>query len=173
MLNLEKYSFNEYSENYRKQFYREKLKLTKILPKSKIEHVGSSSIKGLGGKGIIDIVISVPKYEIQKATNKLHKEGYDLCLSGGDKDRKFFQKIVNYNGKKRRVHLHLTNTNSKTWRSMISVRDYLRNNAEARREYTKIKKEAVKYAKGNAEKYRDYKKKFLQKIEGLAFTSKI
>ena len=57
MLNLEKYSFNEYSAKYKKQFYIEKLKLKKIIPKTKIEHVGSSSVRGLGGKGIIDLAI--------------------------------------------------------------------------------------------------------------------
>ncbi|NIA04057.1 MAG: hypothetical protein GWP09_01775 [Nitrospiraceae bacterium] len=168
MADLKKYSFHKYSEKYKQLFNREKAKLKKILPKANIEHIGSSSIKGLGGKGIIDIAISVPKKQIQTATRKLERNGYDFRPKGGNKERIFFQRVIRYNGNERRVHIQLTHLNSKSWRSMLAVRDYLRKNPKARREYERIKKEAVKYAKGEGEKYREYKKPFLQKIEKLA-----
>ena len=56
---------------------------------------------------------------------------------------------------------------------MIAIRDYLRKNPETAKEYEKLKKKAVIYAKGNGEKYRKYKNNFLQNIERLAFTPKI
>ena len=54
---------------------------------------------------------------------------------------------------------------------MLAVRDYLRKNPEALKEYEQIKKEAIKHAKGEGRKYREYKKSFLQKIEKLALKS--
>jgi len=49
-------------------------------------------------------------------------------------------------------------------RRAIAFRDYLVKNPKIAKEYAKIKKEAVKHAKGEGEKYRGYKHKFLQKI---------
>lgn len=168
MINLKKYSFNKYSEKYKRLFNDEKTKLRNIFPKSKIEHVGSSSVIGLDGKGIIDIAISVQKKEIQNAINELQGNGYNYFLSSNNKERYFFQKIIRYSKKERRVHIQLTYHNSKTWNSMIAVRNYLRKNKVLIKEYTQVKKEAIKYAKGDGKKYRDYKKHFLQKIEKLA-----
>jgi len=51
---------------------------------------------------------------------------------------------------------------------MIAIRDYLKKHKGIAREYEKIKKEAVKYAKGEGKRYREYKNSFLQKIEKLA-----
>ena len=51
---------------------------------------------------------------------------------------------------------------------MITVRDYLEKNPKAIKEYERVKKEAIKHAKGEGKKYREYKKSFLQKIEKLA-----
>ena len=167
MADLKKYSFNKYSEKYKPLFNKDKSKLKKIFPRAKIEHVGSSSIKGLGGKGIIDIAISVPKKEIQDTIKKLQRNGYDFRPTGGDKERIFFQKIIKYNRNERRVHIQLTHSSSKTWRSMLAVRDYLRKNPKVIKEYERVKKEAIKHAKGEGKKYRDYKKSFLQKIEKL------
>ena len=158
MADLKKYSFKKYSEKYKQLFNKEKTKLKKIFPRAKIEHVGSSSIKGLGGKGMIDVAISIPKKEIQNAIKKLQRNGYDFRPSGGDKERSFFQKIIKYNGNERRVHIQLTHSDSKTWKSMIAVRDYLQKNKEAVKEYARVKKEATKHANGEGKKYREYKK---------------
>ena len=168
MGDLKKYSFKKHSEKYKKLFNKEKTKLKKIFPRAKIEYVGSSSINGLGGKGIIDVAISVPKNQIQNAIKKLEGNCYDFRPTGGDKERSFFQKIIKYKGNERRVHIQLTHSDSKTWKSMLAVRDYLRKNPKAIKEYERVKKEAIKHAKGEGKKYRDYKKAFLQKIEKLA-----
>ena len=168
MADLKKYSFNKYSEKYKQLFNKEKAELKKIFPRAKIEHVGSSSIESLGGKGIIDVAISTPKKEIQRAIKKLQRNGYDFRPKGGDKERSFFQKIIKYKGKERRVHIQLTHSNSKSWKSMLAVRNYLQKNQNAIKEYERVKKEATKHAKGEGKKYREYKKSFLQKIEKLA-----
>ena len=46
------------------------------------------------------------------------------------------------------MHIQLTNTNSKTWKSMIALREYLKKHKDVAKEYTQIKKEAIKHAKG-------------------------
>jgi GrpB-like predicted nucleotidyltransferase (UPF0157 family) len=160
-----KYSFNEYSEKYKQLFNKEKSKLKRVFPNNiKIEHVGSTSIPGLGGKGIIDIAIKTPKSKLNQFIKKLEKLGYKSTEDHPTSSQSaFFQKIIKYSGKERRIHIHLTFTDI-FWDSFIAFRDYLTNNDKERDEYARVKKKAVKHAKGEAEKYRTYKKTFLRKI---------
>jgi len=171
MENFRKYSFKKYSRDYPKLFSKERCKLNKILLNLYIEHVGSSSVIGLSGKGIIDIAISVPKSSIQKTIRILKNNGYEYLPNAGDKERKFFQRIVKCHKTERRVHVQLTYFGSHTWKALIAVRNYLNLNSEARKQYEKVKKEAVKYAKGEGKKYRKYKKSFLDKLEKQALKS--
>src|SRR3989344_3738727 len=145
-INKQKYVFLPYNKQYPSMFLKEKNKIEKSLGKNiKIEHVGSTSIPGLGGKGIIDIAIKTPRNKINQFIDKLKRLGYESNLE--------------HKRKERRIHIHLT-LNNKFWNSFIVFRDYIRNHDKERNEYAKIKKEAVKYAKGHSQKYREYKKKF-------------
>lgn len=168
MTDLKKYSFNKYSEKYKQVFNKEKSKLKKIFPRAKIEHVGSTSIPGLGGKGIIDIAIKTPRNKLNQFMKKLEKLRYEPNLKHPVDDRRaFLQKRIKYGGKERRIHIHLVIDN-KFWNSFIVFRDYLRNHDEERDTYARIKKEATKHAKGKGKKYRDYKESFLKRILKLA-----
>jgi GrpB-like predicted nucleotidyltransferase (UPF0157 family) len=166
--NLEKYSFNKYSEKYKQLFNKEKRRLKKIFPLAKIEHVGSSAVEGLGGKCITDIAIAVSKGKIPNSIKKLETNGYEFRPNGGSEDRFFFRRIIRYDGKERRVHIHLAANKSNEWNSMLAVRDYLRENKEIADEYSELKKKAVIFAKGEGKRYRKYKKCFLKKIEKMA-----
>ena len=95
---------------------------------------------------------------------KLEKLGYDYNLEHQrDKRRIFLQKKITYSGKERRIHIHLT-LNNEFWNTFIAFRNYLRTHDKERDEYAKLKKEAVKHAKGEGTKYREYKSKFLENI---------
>jgi len=161
---MKKYKLRKYNTNFPKLFEEEKRKLKKILPESKIEHIGSTAVFGLKGKGIIDIIIAVPKKEIEKAKNLLVKNNYIFKPKAGDKNRLFFQKDYWKLFGKRRVHLHLTIPNGKDWKECIKVRDKLRKSLNLRKQYEELKKEAIVYAKGEGKKYRKYKNKFLKEL---------
>lgn len=145
-------------------------KLKKILiSNAQIEHIGSTAVLGLGGKGIIDILIAVPKKELEKTKKALEENKFKFKPKSGDKARLYFKKFYIYKGEKQALHVHLTYTNSSTWKASIIVRDHLRKNKKDREKYAKIKKEAVKESKGEAEKYRNHKKEFLEKITSNFF----
>lgn len=162
LINKKKYVFKKYHPSYQKLFSKEKSKLLKVFPKNiQIEHVGSTSVPGLGGKGIIDIMIRAPKKYTKKYMRILENEGYQYSPHSVDAKRKFFQKIIKRNGKERRIHIHLTIAKDYLI-SFLAFRDYLRKNKEVRDEYARIKRQAVKYAKGSAIKYKDYKDDFIK-----------
>lgn len=168
MIDLKKYSFNKHSEKYINFFKKERTQLKRLLSEAKIDHIGSTSVKGLGGKEILDILISVPKRNVMTTINKLEKSGYEYRPLSGDKQRRFLRKDVVYLGKKSRVHIQLTYDGSPTWLANVALRDYLIKNKDMAKQYASIKKEAVDYAKGSGKKYREYKKSFLDRIEKLA-----
>jgi len=163
MVKYKKYSFSKYSERYKQLFNREKSKLKKIFPKVKIEHVGSTSVPGLGGKKIIDIAIKTQGNKINQFLKKLERKGYEYNFEHTrNTKRVFLQKRIKYDGKERRVHIHLV-FNNEFWDSFIVIRNYLRTHKKERDKYAQIKKEAVKHARDEGKKYREYKNSFLEK----------
>lgn len=165
MMRFEKYKFREYNPKYKIFYQREKDKLKKILPKNiQIEHIGSTAILGLGGKGIIDILMGVNKKDISKIKKKLQKHHYSFPI-GGHKNRLYAEKDYKSKGKIRRLHLHIVQKNSKEWKNPLKVRNQLKKNKDLAREYTKLKKKSIKIAKGEGKIYKNYKKSFLDRIQ--------
>ena len=162
---MQKYKFRKYNEKFPELFRKERKKLKKILnDKTNIEHIGSTAVPSVGGKGIVDVMISVPKKEINKVKKQLQKKGYFLKPKAGDRNRIFFEKDYKYNGKTRRVHLHLTSNNSGVWKNAIYFRDYLIKDKGKRKKYEIIKMKAVKISKGEGKVYRKYKEKFFKEV---------
>jgi GrpB-like predicted nucleotidyltransferase (UPF0157 family) len=160
-----KYKFRPYNLKYQQLFRLEKARLKKILGKNiDIEHIGSTAVKDLGGKGIIDVLIGANKKDISQVINRLKKSKYTFSIRG-DKNRWCFQKDYKHAGKIRRVHLQLVPKKSKNWSDPLKTRDILRKNKKLREEYVKTKKKALKIAKGEGKKYRAFKRNFLDEIE--------
>ncbi len=92
-----------------------------------IEHVGSTAVPGLGGKGIIDIAIGVEKECMEDIKNKLQELGYEFRPSFSTPDRFYFIiYLPDPEEDRRRYHIHLTYLESKEWKELIGFRDYLR-----------------------------------------------
>jgi len=164
---MRKYVFRKYKEDYPKLYVLEKKRLMKILPKeAKIEHIGSTAVLGLGGKGILDIQIGFKtKDEMKKAEKIMEKRGYQIMPGSKRFGRISLKKYYGLIFWRRRVHIHLVIFNGRIWKRNIKFRNNLRKNKELRAKYEKMKKEAVKYAKGEGKKYRKYKDKFIKKYQ--------
>jgi GrpB-like predicted nucleotidyltransferase (UPF0157 family) len=164
-MKFEKYKFRKYDLDYSKLFQLEKAKLIKILGKSvDIAHIGSTAVKDLSGKGVIDILIGANKKNKNKIKSKLQENNYKVPI-GGDKNRIFLEKDYKHKRKIRRVHLQLVLKNSSAWKTPLKAREILRKDKKLAKEYEEIKKKAVKKAKGKGKIYRDAKEKFLSKLK--------
>jgi GrpB-like predicted nucleotidyltransferase (UPF0157 family) len=170
-----KYSYHPYHKYFSKRAQEEMKKLQQILPKSKIEHFGSTAIPGVGGKGIIDLYVSVPKKELQQTSIAIQKFGYEFKSTGGiPNERLFHQRTVSYpNKRKQTFHIHLTYFGSKDWEKSIAFRDFLRGSPSLAKEYSEIKHKAVTEAKKFRKKqdkknaYMEAKKPVIDKIMKL------
>jgi GrpB-like predicted nucleotidyltransferase (UPF0157 family) len=163
-----KYFFYSYPKKSPLYFKMEKARLEKAIQRAKIEHFGSTAVPGLGGKGVTDIIINVPKTDFLKAKSILEKKGYVYGEVGGNKERFFFRRTIRSGEGYRFVHLHLTKGGNSEWKMALATRDLLREDPKARQQYTKVKKKAVKYAKGDGQRYREFKNKFLGPLAKMA-----
>jgi len=158
---MDKYVFRRYSPDYPRFFRTEKARLGKVLgPSARVEHIGSTAVPGLGGKGILDVMVGVSAGKIQSSKKKLEGAGYLFRPAAGEGARLFFRR----DSGKRRIHVHLMPFNCADWREKLAFRNYLRGHPEAAAEYAKLKKAAVRKARGNREVYLASKERFIDRI---------
>ena len=107
----QKYVYKPYNELFSELFLQEKTRLLSILNKEciDVEHIGSTAVPGLGGKGIIDIGVTVAKENIDSASRKIESLGYVFRETGSSPERWFFRiDLPDPQEGIRRYHLHLT-----------------------------------------------------------------
>jgi len=156
------YVFKPYDKNFPELFEKEKQRIRADFKNQEIrmEHIGSTAVPGLGGKGIIDIIIAVPEEKLAAASKKLAGLGYEFSQSGSKEERRFFM----VQRPEARYHSHLTFFGSREWPKALAFRSHLLANKDARDEYVKIKKRAARQAKQDGLKYKKIKEPFILKI---------
>ena len=156
------YKFRKYEKIFPVLYINEKKRITKAVQKnSLIEHVGSTAVPGLHGKGIIDIMISSPKGSINKIRDNLVKKGYREGKSS-DKGRVFLKRDARIKEKSRRFHIHIVPINSKLHSDAILFRNYLIKNPKASREYSELKRKAIAKCGDDGEVYKKLKTTFIK-----------
>ena len=107
-----------------------------------IEHVGSTSIKSIKAKPIIDIAVAVKDFsDVLALEDKLLDRGYYYRPKTDMGDQLLFACGSRYNGTGRlQTHfIHVVKTGSMDWINYINFRDYLSSNIEVAREYEALK----------------------------------
>lgn len=161
----ERYLFKPFSKDFSLVFATQKRILSKSLksiPEKVIEHIGSTAIHGMGGKGIVDIIVFVPKEHIFKAKKQITLAGFKYNGNWANR-RHFFGKYYIHKQKAKMVHVHLT-AESKELHKLVALVYYLKNNKVARKKYEILKKKASKLHWNDGERYRKFKKKILSKL---------
>lgn len=142
-----------YNPIFKELFNKEKSYLQKILDDDLvIEHFGSTSVPGLGGKGVIDIYILAPKDKVKSVSNKLQENGYIFKDFFKEVDHLFHQIDKEYRNKKYHYHIHLSSIGNKNFEDCIAFRDYLRSHPEAAQKYVELKQIALDKIKGITDK---------------------
>lgn len=168
----EKYKFRPYNKIFPKLARKEIERIGKLVQNVQIEHVGSTAVPGLGGKGVIDILVVAPKEKWDQIGEELTKLGYDYREHASDPvERRFFHaNLPDEELGTRLYHLHLVYPGSLEAKRLIGFRDYLRTHPEDAKKYAEIKEIAAKAVLDLAtkdemkEKYGEIKKDFIEKI---------
>lgn len=161
-----KYVFKPYNADYPNLFLQEKKRISSILSETAIiEHIGSTAIPGLGGKGIIDIGIGIEKQEMKGVTKMLKKLGYEFRPKFSTPDRLFFVSYLpDREEETRGYHIHLADPSSQVWKELIGFRDYLIDHPKDAEEYAKIKQNAADISNQDGETYRKIKQPIINKV---------
>ena len=147
----DKYYFRPYNPIFPKLFSDEKKRLQKYLGNSvQIEHMGSTAVPGLGGKGVIDISVSAPKLKWPEISEKLAEAGYEYKKKDEEREKERLFFMANLPDRElgtRLYHIHLSYAESPELKKELGFRDYLRTHSADAEKYAEIKKQAVEEAR--------------------------
>jgi len=171
---MQKYVFKPYNSLFIDLFENEKNRIKNgIKEKIKIEHIGSTAVPGLAGKGIIDIVIACNRKDSNIVSKELQNIGYEFRPTASTPERLFHRMdLPDPLEQLRSYHVHLTYYNSIDWQETIRFRDYLKNHKEDREKYANLKKIAAESVNEDGKKYRKMKEPLIQEIIKKAFSKK-
>ena len=165
-----KIELSDYDPSWHGQFESEKKLIIKNfpVPNIHIEHIGSTSVKDLKAKPVIDIMLGVLSLEknfenIIEHLNALgyqYIEKYNLIIP----ERRYFYKASN---EIHTHHLHMVIKDSEFWKRHLFFRDHLRNNRSSKEKYESLKIELAKKEWNDRNDYADAKGEFIRSIEQL------
>jgi GrpB-like predicted nucleotidyltransferase (UPF0157 family) len=139
----------------------------------RIDHHGSTSIPGLAAKPIIDIQISVAALQ-PTATygDRLQTVGYIHVPDADDAFCPFFHRPSEW---PHTHHVHVVQAGGVEERRTLAFRDYLREHANAAREYERLKQDLIARIapadRESREAYARAKSTFIERIVTLALNA--
>ena len=155
----------DYREDYKEIYEEEKEELLKIYKEKikQIDHVGSTSIKGIKSKPIIDILIQTDDLDDFKKFTESNVEGKIYTVKkeptlGGD------YLIRKEEDGKVKAFIHVYKTGDMNGVTSIMFRDYLNSHEEERKRYEELKIELYNKYKDERKKYTHGKDKYIKEI---------
>lgn len=103
----------------------------------RVEHIGSTSVPGCWGKGIIDLLVQYNPGWLEAARNSLDRIGFQrqAGIDAFPESRPMRVGSVRYFGRVYRIHAHIVAHGSDEARDLVRFRDLLREDICLRRAY--------------------------------------
>ncbi|MDM5298625.1 GNAT family N-acetyltransferase [Bacillus pumilus] len=165
---LRKVEVVEYQTSWPEQYHHELDKLKKVVGDNWVEghHIGSTSVKGMAAKPIIDILLEVKHVsELDKCNHLFRQLGYEPLGENGLKGRRFFRK----GGLSRSHHVHAYETGHDDVKRHLVFRDYLRAAPERADAYAHKKRQLAKAHPEDIASYINGKDAIIKEIEQEAY----
>ena len=153
----------EHQAAWKDWYEAERLRLLSFLPEHQIvrlSHIGSTSVKTIWAKPIVDIMLEIPiETDMAAMRESLLKNGY--LLMSESQGRMSFNKGYTPSGFAERVfHLHLRYEGD---HDELYFRDYLQEHPAVAKDYEKLKLSLWKQYEHNRDAYTDAKTNFIKK----------
>ena len=155
----------DYQQSWPQEFEKIAQDLRQVLPEAvSIDHIGSTSVPGLGAKDIIDVQVTVAQLDPQ-ILSTLQKNNYQVCedirhdsltnFSGNKSEmQKYFTKEKQG---QRHANIHIRKQGAVNQQYALLFRDYLRSCATTRDAYLQIKKQLASIYPHDIDGYLDIK----------------
>ena len=128
-----------------------------------IQHIGSTSVKTISAKPIIDIAVAVNYFDdILSMREELRQNGIIYRFEESPKQLLFV--MGDFENDTRSHHIHVVLFGSDEWNNYINFRDYLNSNTEAAREYEAVKLRLAEQYPDNRIAYTDGKQEVINKL---------
>ncbi len=169
-LELRRVEIVPYDPAWSKAFADEKVRLDRILSDAQItaviEHIGSTAVKGLAAKPIIDIAIGFNNpSEVGRALGVLVGAGREYVKAANQPGMLFMA----IGRPQRQFHYHLVTLYTPAWFKLLVVRDYLRRHPAVATQYEDVKRQlAARYPASRLE-YARGKDPFLRALVSRGF----
>lgn len=128
-----------------------------------IQHVGSTSIRNICAKPIIDIAVGVDALDSIKPYIGLLEENGIMFRKEDVKEQLLFV-IGDFEKEFRTHHIHVVEWNSIAWNNYINFRDYLNAFPKYAKEYDDLKKKLALEFANNRGNYTAGKQEFIDRI---------
>ena len=142
----------------------------------RIDHIGSTSVKGLAAKDVIDIQITVGDLDDQTYVRRLINAGFRLrdgittdVLVGTDEtgdsgSKELRKRYFRERERERKLHIHVREKDRVNQRYALLFRDYLRENPSVRRAYEMVKRRLAELFPNDIDVYLSIKDPFMDVI---------
>jgi GrpB-like predicted nucleotidyltransferase (UPF0157 family) len=133
-----------------------------------IEHIGSTAVPGLLAKPIIDLMLGMaPRCSVDYVRSQLAALGYQDMGEAGVPGRIYFRRRASA-----AFNVALVIRDSSIWIANLALRDYLRANPDAAREYAEAKRSALNRGIRSLLAYSDYKSDVIARLISQAVGSR-
>jgi GrpB-like predicted nucleotidyltransferase (UPF0157 family) len=143
--------------------------ITSSAPSLTVEHVGSTSVPGCAGKGVIDLMVAYQPGKLEVATRALDDLGFQPQI-GRDvfpEDRPMRHGGLMHDGTSFRVHAHVIAADSPEVQELTGFRDKLRSDPSLVEGYVARKREIIAGGVSDSLDYATSKGSFVEKEMGL------
>ncbi len=106
-----------------------------------VEHIGSTAVRGLAAKPVIDILIGVPAGRRIAVARRLASQGWTHLGEAGVPGREYLRRREGQH-----ANVSVVDYGSTLWQDNLLLREYLRRDADARRQYSAAKRRAAQEA---------------------------
>jgi GrpB-like predicted nucleotidyltransferase (UPF0157 family) len=137
--------------------------ISSVLPGLQVEHVGSSAVPDLAGKGTIDLLLPTPAERVAEVAEALRAMGFQpqSVPQTFPETRPMLQGVIRHRDQPYRVHVHIVPDASPEVLELQGFRDALRSDRSLRRDYEDLKRSIVARGLTNASDFTEAKQDFI------------
>lgn len=128
-----------------------------------IQHIGSTSIRTISAKPIIDIAVAVNDYELILSKRDVLEKA-DVIFRFDERPEQLLFVMGDFENDTRSHHIHVVLYGSDEWNNYINFRDYLNSNIKAAREYEAVKLRLAEQYPDDRIAYTDGKQEVIDRL---------
>ncbi len=155
-------SFVDYDDRYPAAFKRLVDQIYTVLPGAQVDHIGSTSVPGLGGRPVLDVVVACTPGEQDRTAEKLQKVGLQddpyawstPMLTG----------VVEQDEHAYSVRLYVLPEDHELRQAFLATRDLLRRDPSEVARYAAVKRRALDEGHTSPWAYQEAKTPYLEEL---------